>query len=131
MSLATVEPVTPTITWPAPANITYGTALDGTQLNATSSAPGTFAYTPPAGTVLSAGASQTLTTTFAPTDPTAFTTATATVAITVLKATPTITWAAPASISVGTALSGAQLNATANVTFPRRSRSGRRSAARS
>ena len=40
--------------------------------------------------------------------------ATATVAITVVKATPVITWATPAAITYGTALGAAQLNATAN-----------------
>ena len=46
---------TPTITWATPADITYGTALSATQLNATASVPGTFVYTPVAGTVLNAG----------------------------------------------------------------------------
>ena len=45
----------PTITWNAPAAISYGTALSSTQLNATANVPGTFAYTPAAGTVLKAG----------------------------------------------------------------------------
>ena len=40
---------TPVITWATPADITYGTALSATQLNATASVPGTFAYTPAAG----------------------------------------------------------------------------------
>jgi len=37
------------------------------------------------------------------------------VIINVLKATPTITWSNPADITYPTALSGAQLNATASV----------------
>jgi hypothetical protein len=52
---------TPTIIWSNPANITYGTALNSTQLDATATDPttgklvaGTFVYTPPLGTVLSA-----------------------------------------------------------------------------
>jgi hypothetical protein len=60
---------TPTITWPAPAAIPYGTALSSTQLDATASVPGSFVYTPPAGTVLSTG-TQTLSVTFTPTDTT-------------------------------------------------------------
>ncbi len=57
----TVSPATPTITWPTPTAITYGTALSGTQLDATASAEvngsmvsvlGSFTYTPAAGTVL-------------------------------------------------------------------------------
>ena len=70
---------TPTITWATPADITYGTALGATQLNATASVPGTFVYTPAAGTVLNAGAAQTLSVTFTPTDAANYTTATATV----------------------------------------------------
>ena len=38
-----------------PAAITYGTALGATQLDATASVAGTFAYTPASGTVLEAG----------------------------------------------------------------------------
>ena len=110
----TVTQATPTITWAAPAAITYGTALSSTQLNATSSVAGTFAYTPVAGTVLKAGP-QTLSVTLTPTDSTDYTTATATVSLTVNKATPTITWANPAAISYGTALGSAQLDATASV----------------
>ena len=65
--------------------------------------------------MLAAGAAQTLSVTFTPTDAANYTTATATVAITVTKATPVITWATPADIVYGTALSATQLNATATV----------------
>jgi hypothetical protein len=63
----TVSMVTPTITWPTPAPMVYGAALTETQLNATSSLPGTFVYTPSAGTIPTPGV-QTLTATFTPTD---------------------------------------------------------------
>ena len=109
-----IRKTTPTITWPAPAAITYGTALSATQLDATSSVAGTFAYTPPTATVLTAGA-QNLSVTFTPTDPTKYTTAMKTVSLTVNKATPTINWPAPAAITSGTALSATQLDATASV----------------
>jgi hypothetical protein len=109
-----VTAATPTITWSAPASISYGTALGATQLNASSTVPGTFAYSPPAGTVLNAG-SHTLSTAFTPTDSTNYTMATNTVSIGVTAATPTITWSAPASISYGTALGTAQLNASSTV----------------
>ena len=105
---------TPVITWANPADITYGTALSATQLNATASTPGTFVYTRLAGTVLNAGTGQTLSVTFTPTDAANFTTATKTVSINVLKATPTITWANPADIVYGTPLECTQLNATAS-----------------
>ncbi len=50
--------------------------------------------------------------TLTPTDTTDYTTATQTVSLTVNKATPTITWATPAAITYGTALSATQLDAT-------------------
>src|SRR5204863_17516 len=110
----TVLKGTSTITWPAPADITYGTALSATQLNATASVPGTLAYAPAAGTVLSAGA-HALSVTFTPTDAANYSSTTATVLLTVLKGASTITWPAPADITYGTALSATQLNATASV----------------
>ena len=110
----TVPKTTPTITWAAPAAITYGTALSGRQLNATASVGGSYSYLPALGTVLTAGL-QTLKVNFTPTDTTDYTTATGTTTITVNQATPTITWAAPAAITYGTALSSTQLDATASV----------------
>src|SRR4029078_965499 len=106
---------TPVITWATPADITYGTALSATQLNASANVPGTFVYNPLAGTVLNAGAAQTLSVTFTPTDAANYTAATKSVAINVLKATPVITWSAPADITYGTALSATQLNASASI----------------
>src|SRR5205814_3918269 len=106
----------PVITWATPADITYGTALSPTQLNATTGTVlGTFVYTPAAGAVLNAGAAQTLSVIFTPTDAANYTTATKTVSINVLKATPAITWATPADIVYGTALGTTQLNASASV----------------
>ena len=103
------------IMWVNPASIEYGTALGATQLNATANVPGTFVYAPAAGTVLNVGAGQTLSVTFTPTDTASYTTAAQTVTIDVTKAMPVVTWANPASIVSGTALSVTQLNATANV----------------
>ena len=104
----------PAITWATPAAISYGTALSATQLDANTTVAGTYAYTPAAGTVLTAGP-QTLSVTFTPTDSGDYTTATATVTLTVNKATPTITWANPAAIPYGTALSATQLDASSTV----------------
>ena len=107
----TVNKATSTISWSNPTNITYGTALSGTQLNAVPTPnSGTLTYTPISGTILGAGASQTLNVSFTPTDSTNYTTATASVIINVSKVTPTITWSDPAAITYGTALSGTQLN---------------------
>src|SRR5207248_11475772 len=72
---------TPVLTWATPVDIIYGTALSATQLNASSSVAGTFVYTPPAATVLSAGAAQTLSVAFTPTDSANYTTASKTVRI--------------------------------------------------
>ena len=110
-----INPATPTITWANPANITYGTALGATQLDATASVPGTFVYTPVAGTVLSAGQGQVLVAMFTPTDTTDYSTVTTTATINVGKATPTLTWANPANITYGTSLGATQLDATASV----------------
>jgi len=108
----TVNSATPVITWATPAAIPYGTALSAAQLNATSGGvAGTFTYSPSAGAIPKAG-TQTLSASFPPTDTTAYATATATVQLTVNKATPVITWPTPADITYGTALSATQLNAT-------------------
>jgi sugar lactone lactonase YvrE len=104
---------TPSITWATPATIAFGTALSATQLNATASVPGTFAYNPGLGSVLSAG-SHLLSVTFTPTDTTDYTSATSGVTLTVSQATPVIKWT-PAPLQVGSFLGAAQLDATANV----------------
>jgi hypothetical protein len=96
---------TPTITWATPANITYGTPLSAAQLNATASVPGTFTYTPPAGTVLGVGAGQSLSVAFTPTDVTNYTTATATVLITVGPLTVTMVTADTVTPASGSGLS--------------------------
>jgi hypothetical protein len=106
--------LTPAISWTTPSGIIFGTALSGTQLNATANVPGTFAYSPSAGAVLNAGTQQ-LSVTFTPADAVNYNNATAGVSIVVAKATPVVTWANPAGITYGTALSASQLNATANV----------------
>ena len=105
---------TPSITWNAPASITYGAALSSTQLNATANVPGAFVYSPAGGTVLKAG-TQTLSAVFTPTGTTAYSSTTATVQIWVAQATPIITWTPPAAITQGTALTSLQLDATAAV----------------
>jgi Chitobiase/beta-hexosaminidase C-terminal domain/Bacterial Ig-like domain (group 2) len=104
----------PTITWATPAPIAKGTPLSATQLNATANVPGTFEYSPAAGTVLAIG-SQTLSAVFTPSNSKEYSSATATVQLSVGQTAPVITWATPAAITAGTALSATQLNAKANV----------------
>jgi subtilase family serine protease len=53
--ILTVSKIAPALAWAGPAAITYGAALTSNQLNATANTPGSFAYAPPAGTVLNAG----------------------------------------------------------------------------
>lgn len=109
------EKITPTITWNIPADITAGTALSSTQLNAASTVQGTFSYSPEAGTILDVG-THTLHVVFTPSDSTTYNTASADIQISVLPAplkTPTITWDVPADITAGTALGSEQLNAVA------------------
>ena len=82
---------TPVITWPTPAPITTATPLSATQLDATAAdsggnaVPGTFVYSPGAGTLLSAGITV-LHVTFTPTDTTTYTTATGQTSIEVTQA---------------------------------------------
>lgn len=75
----------PPVTWPAPGDITYGTTLGAAQLNASSAVPGSFAYTPPAGTLLNSGSNQWLTAIFTPTDTNTYTSASNAVSVNVLK----------------------------------------------
>src|SRR6185295_5362946 len=87
-----------------------------TQLNAIvagvsgGSAAGALTYTPVSGTLLNAGNGQTLHVDAAATSN--YNAASKDVTINVAKANQTITWANPAGIVYGTALSATQLNAT-------------------
>jgi hypothetical protein len=96
-----VGKATPTITWSTPTAITYGTALSATQLNAQANVPGSFAYNPNAGTILSAaGSPHTLSTTFTLTNTTDYNNANAQVQLVVNKANQdTLVLTAPASMT--------------------------------
>jgi uncharacterized protein (TIGR02145 family) len=65
---APIIKVNPVITWTNPANITFGTLLNATQLNATANVQGTYVYTPALGTKLDFGENQELKVDFVPTD---------------------------------------------------------------
>jgi VCBS repeat-containing protein len=71
-ALLTIGQASPTITWPQPAAIVYGTPLTATQLNAVGSVPGTLTYSPVVGTVLEPG-TYTLSVSFMPADATNYT----------------------------------------------------------
>jgi Flp pilus assembly CpaE family ATPase len=110
-----VTKAAPAVTWTAPEPITQGTALSAEQLNATAAVPGTFVYSPATGEILRPGVHE-LSVTFTPTDALNYTTARATVSLTIIEKTPSvITWPSPSAISYGTTLSDAQLNATSEV----------------
>jgi len=106
--------VTPTITWAQPVAITYPQDLTAVQLNASSTVPGKFFYTPALHTILNAG-TQTLIAQLAPNDTATYNSGFRTTTITVNPGTPIVSWPSPAAISTGTVLSSVQLNATANV----------------
>src|SRR4029078_6252886 len=110
-----VVKATPVITWPVPADIVYPAPLGAVQLNARANVAGSFSYEKPVGTILAAGNAQALSLTFTPTDSATYNNATATVAINVVKGTPTITWNTPATVTLPATLSATQLNATASV----------------
>ncbi len=86
----TITRATPAISWAAPADIVYGTAIGGLELDAASPVPGAFTYSAPAGTILDAGRGQAIAVTFTPGDTTDYNEASATVRINVLPAPLTI-----------------------------------------
>jgi hypothetical protein len=95
----------PTLLWPTPTSIVYGTALDATQLDATLSTtnglntpphPGTLTYTPAAGTVLDGGDNAlSVTWTPDPADATGWSAVTATATLRVNQAGQTLSFAPP------------------------------------
>jgi len=110
---------TPALAWATPGAIAYGTPLGSAQLRVTASfggspLSGSFGYTPDLGRELPVG-SHTLAFTFTPADATNYTEVQMSVALTVTRATPVVTWATPAPIIYGTRLGAPQLGASATV----------------
>jgi MYXO-CTERM domain-containing protein len=94
------------ITWPTPAAVPYGTPLSATQLDATATVassgnpvPGTYVYTPAAGTILNTG-TNTLNVAFTPTDTTSYNPATGTTTLVVTQDTTTTTLTSSVNPSV-------------------------------
>jgi len=109
---------TPTISWSDPSGITYGTALSSAQLNAIASfggsnLPGSFAYTPAAGTVLNPGNGQVISTIFTPADSVNFNNASTSVHINV-NALPSINITSPTAGAVFFAPASLSINASAS-----------------
>ena len=76
----------PLLTWTNPSDISYGTLLSATQLNASSGVQGTFVYTPASGTKLNVGINQVLKVDFTPSDAGSTKSASKTVTINVTEA---------------------------------------------
>lgn len=101
------------VVWNNPAEIVYPAPLSAVQLNATASEPGQFSYSPPLGTVLSAGL-QTLSVQFTP-DSTGVAQPPVFVQLNVQKGNPHLEWNPPKNIRANTPLDETILNATADV----------------
>jgi hypothetical protein len=100
----TIIKATPTIIWDTPADIVYGTPLGAAQLNAIANGvAGRLNYSPSSGTLLGAGMNQTLLASFTPTDTSDYSSASKTVQINVVKATPSFGNLNSSTIAYGTA----------------------------
>ena len=93
-----ISKATPAITWPAPAAISYGTAISAAQLNASTSVAGAFVYTPGAGANLAAGL-RTLQAVFTPSDTGNYNTVTASVPLQVTTTARPIALLAPPDLT--------------------------------
>ena len=80
-SLELTGKMLPDVTWLSPGAIVYGSPLTTNELSASANVSGTFAYSPPLGTVLNAGTGQTLSVIFTPDDTNQYSTASAAVPI--------------------------------------------------
>jgi hypothetical protein len=104
---------TPVVTWPTASAITYGQPLSASSLSGGSassnsvSVPGSFAFV--AATTVPGAGTQTETVTFTPTDLTGYSVVSSKVSVPVNKATPTVTWPTPGTISVGQTLASSTL----------------------
>ncbi|KAA6456234.1 carbohydrate-binding protein [Acidobacteria bacterium AB60] len=84
-----VNKAIPQVTWAQPSAVAAGATLGDIQLNAVASIPGTFTYTPPAGTVVTVAGVTTLTAVFTPTDNQDYSAVTSKVSLTVTGPGPT------------------------------------------
>ncbi len=86
----TIERGVPAVSWAKPANIRYGTRLGTAQLDARSPVAGVFRYAPAAGSLLQAGANQSLRAIFIPANGADWVQVAASTTITVLQAIPRV-----------------------------------------
>jgi hypothetical protein len=108
----TIAQATPTITWANPVPIVYGTALDGTQLDATANVPGSFSYNVAAGTILGVG-THTLFVTFTPADTADYQSVTTSVQLSVVPAVQAVSADPLGVVPVAPALQGVFLASVA------------------
>ena len=85
-----VKQEVPSITWPTPTPIVFGTPLSGAQLNATANITGVFGYSPTNGVVLNPGTNL-LTAVFSPNDTVNYSRATNSVSLVVFSPRPSPT----------------------------------------
>ncbi len=103
-------PRQPTMTWETPPDIPYNTPLQQKHLRCKCDVyEGFLLYEPPKGTILEAGYKHTLKCTFTPNDPLAWTAATKSVEIMVVKADPELVWDPPREFYAGMTLQRKQL----------------------
>jgi len=112
----TVNKATPPTSWNSLAAITYPAPLSGSQLNASSTVPGTWSYSESAGTILNAG-NYVLTATFTPTNTADYETVVRTNNLLVNKAAQTVAGFNFASGTVGTPINLAATAPAGSVTY--------------
>ena len=119
VNVRVVEALRPTIVWPEPSPIIYGTPLSSKQLCAYSvdNIDGDFEYIPHVGSILEAGSMQQLSVIFRPKDTFSYTTVQTNVTLSVEKLSSSLSWTAPADLKIGTPLDGLQLNAVCEEGF--------------
>jgi hypothetical protein len=109
-----ISKVTPVVTWQQPAAIVFGGALSSVQLNATANVPGSFVYSPPAGTVLPVGSGQTLSVAFTPSNTTDYNIANAS---TTINVNPASASGSPADLVVTNTLTRTGGNVVVQITI--------------
>ncbi|MGB7437157.1 MAG: Ig-like domain repeat protein [Candidatus Acidiferrum sp.] len=120
-----INQAVPALNWSVPSPISYGTPLSSTQLDATAVGvggvplPGTYVYSPGAG-IIPSGGTQTLSVVFTPSDTTDYTTASASVPLTVNAGSSSTTLGLSAtSVNSGTSVAlTATVSAGGNVVTP-------------
>ena len=109
-TISVAVPRQPNLTWENPPDINYNTPLQLKHLKCKCDVyEGFLLYEPPKGTILEAGYKHTLKCTFTPNDPLAWTAATKSVEVMVVKADPELVWDPPKEFYAGMKLQLKQL----------------------